>query len=175
MHELSILWSPTYLCFVLVLLMSKNPLSNLMSWRLTHIFSFEFFYSFSPYIKDISLFWVNYYIWSEAGSPTWFFKHIPILLSQHCLCREDSFPQLNNLDTLFKNQLALKHVKYHVWNELPVQVRCTMRDAWGWCTGTTQGDEMGREEGGGFRMGNTCIPVADSFWYLAKLIQLCKV
>ena len=30
-------------------------------------------------------------------------------------------------------------------------------------------------EGGGFRMGNTCIPVADSFSYLAKLIQLCKV
>ena len=26
-----------------------------------------------------------------------------------------------------------------------------------------------------FRMGNTCIPVADSFGYLAKLIQLCKV
>ena len=36
-------------------------------------------------------------------------------------------------------------------------------------------DGMGREEGGGFRMGNTCIPVADSFWYLANLIQLCKV
>ena len=33
----------------------------------------------------------------------------------------------------------------------------------GWCTGTTQRDGMGREEGGGFRMGNTCIPVADSF------------
>jgi len=32
-------------------------------------------------------------------------------------------------------------------------------------------------EGGRRRvqMGNTCIPVADSFWYLAKLIQLCKV
>ena len=39
----------------------------------------------------------------------------------------------------------------------------------------TQRDGMGREEGGGFRMENTCIPVADSFWYLAKLIQLCKV
>ena len=26
---------------------------------------------------------------------------------------------------------ALKHVKYHVWNELPVQVRCTILDAWG--------------------------------------------
>ena len=40
---------------------------------------------------------------------------------------------------------------------------------------TTQRDGMGREEGGGFRMGNACIPVADSFLYLAKLIQLCKV
>ena len=48
-------------------------------------------------------------------------------------------------------------------------------DAWGWCTGTAQRDGMGREEGGGFGMGNTCIPVADSFRYLAKLIQLCKV
>ena len=34
---------------------------------------------------------------------------------------------------------------------------------------------MGREEGGGFRMGNTGIPVADSFQHLAKLIQNCKV
>ena len=33
----------------------------------------------------------------------------------------------------------------------------------GWCTGTTQRDGVGREEEGGFRMGNTCIPVADSF------------
>jgi len=31
-----------------------------------------------------------------------------------------------------------------------------MLDAWGWCTGTTQRDGVGREEGGGFRMGNTC-------------------
>ena len=31
------------------------------------------------------------------------------------------------------------------------------------CTGTTQRDGTGREEGGGFRMENTCIPVADSF------------
>ena len=34
---------------------------------------------------------------------------------------------------------------------------------------------MGKEEGGGFRMGNTGIPVVDSFRYLAKLIQYCKV
>ena len=35
-------------------------------------------------------------------------------------------------------------------------------DVWGWCTGTTQRDGTGREKGGGFRMGNTCTPVADS-------------
>ena len=29
--------------------------------------------------------------------------------------------------------------------------------------GMTQRDDTGREEGGGFRMGNACIPVADSF------------
>ena len=43
-------------------------------------------------------------------------------------------------------QMAMKHVKYHVGNELPVQVRCMMLDAGGWCTGTAQRDGMGREE-----------------------------
>ena len=33
---------------------------------------------------------------------------------------------------------------------------------WGWCTGMTQRDGMGREVGGGFRMGNTCTPMAYS-------------
>ena len=56
-----------------------------------------------------------------------------------------------------------------------VQVQCTILDARGWCTGMTQKEGMGREEGGGFRMGNTGIPVADSFRYLAKLIQYFKV
>ena len=32
----------------------------------------------------------------------------------------------------------------------------------GWCTGMTQGDGMGKEVGGEFRMGNTCTPMADS-------------
>ena len=44
----------------------------------------------------------------------------------------------------------------------PVQVRCRIQDAWAWCTGMTQRDGMGREVGGGFRIGNTCTPVADS-------------
>ena len=32
----------------------------------------------------------------------------------------------------------------------------------GWCTGTTLRDGMGREVGGGLRMGDTCAPMADS-------------
>ena len=45
------------------------------------------------------------------------------------------------------------------------------------CLGLVHWDdpEGGYGEGGGFRMGNTGIPVADSFRYLAKLIQHCKV
>ena len=35
--------------------------------------------------------------------------------------------------------------------------------------------EGGYGGGGGFRMGNAGIPVADSCRYLAKLIQYCKV
>ena len=32
-----------------------------------------------------------------------------------------------------------------------------------------------RDMGGGFRMGNTCTPVADSCWCMAKPIQYCEV
>ena len=67
---------------------------------------------------------------------------------------------------------------YNIMYETSCQSRfdaryCMILDAWSWCTGTTQREGMGREEGGGFRMGNTGIPVADSFRYLAKLIQFC--
>ena len=34
---------------------------------------------------------------------------------------------------------------------------------------------MGREVGGGFRMGNTCTPVPDACQCMAKPIQYCKV
>ena len=38
----------------------------------------------------------------------------------------------------------------------------SIQDPWDWCTGMTWKDGMGREMGGGFRMGNTCAAVADS-------------
>ena len=43
-----------------------------------------------------------------------------------------------------------------------VQVRCMIEDAWGWRTGMTQRDGMGREVGGRLKIGNTSTPVADS-------------
>ena len=59
----------------------------------------------------------------------------------------------NKIIVVSEKQFSKRYLKYFT----------TILDAWGWCTGTTQRDGMGREEGGGFRMGNTCIPVADSF------------
>ena len=43
-----------------------------------------------------------------------------------------------------------------------LDLKSYVQEAWGWCTGMTQRDGMGREVGGGFRMGNTCTPVADA-------------
>ena len=40
--------------------------------------------------------------------------------------------------------------------------------AQGWYTGMTLRDGMEREVGGGFRMGNTCTPVADLCQCMAK-------
>ena len=44
----------------------------------------------------------------------------------------------------------------------------------GWCTGMTQRDGMGREVGGGFRMGNTCTPMADSCQCMQNQYNIVK-
>ena len=72
-------------------------------------------------------------------------------------------------------RMALKHVNYHMWYELPVQVQCMIQGARGWCTGITQRDGIGREVGGGFRMGNTCTPMVDSYQCMTEPIQYCKI
>ena len=43
-----------------------------------------------------------------------------------------------------------------------------------WCTGMTLRDEMGKEVGERVRMGNTCIPMADSCDCMAKSEGLLK-
>jgi len=44
-------------------------------------------------------------------------------------------------------------LKKCLWNEFPVQVRCMIQGARGWCTGMTQSDGTGREVGGGVQHG----------------------
>ena len=74
----------------------------------------------------------------------------------------------------FKNNLgewALKHVYYHVRNEVPVYVQYRIQDAWGWCMGMIHRDDMGWEVGGGFRIGSLYTPMVDSCQCMAKPIQ----
>ena len=49
---------------------------------------------------------------------------------------------MTNLDSILKSRDITLPTK--VLTELPVQVRCRIQDAWGWCTGMTQRDGMGR-------------------------------
>ena len=47
------------------------------------------------------------------------------------------------------------------------------------CLGLVHWDDpegcYGGEDGGGFRMGNTCIPVVDSCWYMANQYNIVKL
>ena len=61
-------------------------------------------------------------------------------------------------------RIALKHVYYQVRNKSPVYVQYRIQDTGclGLVHGDDQRDDMGWEEGGGFRIGNSCTPVVDS-------------
>ena len=43
----------------------------------------------------------------------------------------------------------------------------SIQDPWGWCMEMIQRDDMGWEMGGGFRIGNSCTPMADSCQFMA--------
>ena len=90
-------------------------------------------------------------------------------------CIEQSFRLWEKARVGWFERIALKHVYYHMWKRSPVQVWRMRQGAQGWCTGMTQRNGMGREVGGGFRMGNTCTPMADSCQCMAKPLQYCKV
>ena len=55
-----------------------------------------------------------------------------------------------------------------MWNRSLVRVQCMRQGAKGQCAGMTLRDGTGRELGGGFRMGDTCTPMADSCQCMAK-------
>ena len=76
---------------------------------------------------------------------------------------------LRNLESIFKKQRrhfadkgiynqSYNFLSSHVRNKSPVYVRCRIQDAWGWCTGMTQRDGMGREVGGGLGLGTHVHP-----------------
>ena len=62
---------------------------------------------------------------------------------------------------IWENGIEICIISYKKLITSSMAVRCRMQDAWGWCTGMTQRDGTGREVGGGFRMGNSCILVVD--------------
>ena len=103
--------------------------------------------------------------------------HLSLLTSaQSCptLCNPWTVACQAPLSMGFPRLRILKHVYYHVRIELPVYVRCRIQHAWGWCTGMTQRDVVGREVGGGFMFGNACTLVVDSCQCMAKPINYCK-
>ena len=98
--------------------------------------------------------WV-YSLWVFLGYNHW--PDVPDFWSQSVLAAMkpwmECFPWENGIETCI--------ISYMKWVASPGSMHDL--DVWGWCTGMTQRDGIGREEGGGFRMGNTCIPVVDSF------------
>ena len=83
-------------------------------------------------------------------------------------CKEQSFGLWEKARVGWFERIELKHVYYHMWNRSPFQVWWMRQGAQGWCTEMTLKDGMGREVEGGFRMGNTCTPMADSCQCMAK-------
>ena len=55
-----------------------------------------------------------------------------------------------------------KNLKGTLRNESPVYVRCRIQDAWGWCTGMIQRDDMGWEVGGG----GSCLGTPVHLWWV---------
>ena len=70
---------------------------------------------------------------------------------------------------------SLRMILHHNVKQISSPGSCTRQGTQGRCTGMTLRDGMGREVGEGFRMGNTCTPMADSCNVWQKPLQYCKV
>ena len=87
--------------------------------------------------------------------------------------KRDTDVQNRLLDSMEKarvgcsERIALKHILSSV-KQITSPGWMHETSARGWCTGMTQRDGVGREVGGGFRMGNTCKSMADSCQCMAK-------
>ena len=54
-------------------------------------------------------------------------------------------------------------ILFPVKGNMKTYIKCVLKHNTSALAPSIQRDGMGREEGEGFRMGNTCIPVVDSF------------
>ena len=74
---------------------------------------------------------------------------------------------------IWENGIETCIISYMKWVSSPGSMHDTG------CLGLVHWDDQrggkGREEGGRFRMGNMCIPVADLCWYMAKPITIVKL
>ena len=74
--------------------------------------------------------------------------------------------QSKHTNNKWRNVMETCIISFRKWITSPALIQ----DPWGWCTGMTRRDGTGREVGGRFRMGNTCLPVVDSCWCVAEPI-----
>ena len=77
-------------------------------------------------------------------------------------------------DITFRNSLPMCIINLYMINISKNISHCCLLYIW-LADKIVLRDGTGSEEGGGFRMGNMCIPVVDSCWCMAKPIQYCEV
>ena len=90
--------------------------------------------------SDTFKLWISWELWGTICSSFGLYPLLFTLQSEHNPTLLHWF-----LFLFFSHHKLFSNSNVH---ESPVQVGCMIRDAWGWCTGTTQRDGMGREEGG---------------------------
>ena len=96
------------------------------------------------------------------------------ILSGFSQDKQNIFPAVlnNSMKTRVFPREAAKHTTLPRYRGTP---KDKLKDAWGWCMGMIQRDDIGWEVGGGFMFGNSCTPVVDSCQCMAKPIQYCKI
>ena len=87
---------------------------------------------------------------THTHTPTHTPTHPPTQSKSESKCQHQTWKSVIPSLIFVVELILLKHIYYHVRIKLPVYIWCRIQHAWGWCTGITQRDVVGREVGGGF-------------------------
>ena len=90
-------------------------------------------------------------------------------------CKEQTLDSVGAGEDGMVWENCIKTCIYHMWNRLPVQIRCMRQGAQGRKTGMTLRDGMGREVGGGSGWGTHVHPWLIHVNVWQKTLQYCKV